>query len=503
MAEKVRSKPSSLHRLVQTVAQRTLDTLTEKVRASGKNLEKLELTLFLRGLKNYDRKAETSFAEEKVGSDKAAEYLKRTKFQTMKFLISELALISPYPHQDLHFLIGQIRLMMHHAVFPDVLQVIDEAISIAKERELFFEWRQLLQFQLVAVQRCLFGKDVLARATETQEQIKDVSRKIDAIEKWENLKLETIIPLKAQHDQNREWKQELADSFELDELSKIPPQGVRPKIDYEEVWILILLHTKDIKRIWEHQQELLSIFARDKEISQEFAGEYARLLMRMIHFSPEFIEKDTALKTFVHPLAAMLDFDELTRALVLDKTIIGYYLFSRLFNDPRKANQASKLFEEEKDRLRDHLREEAYVQICYLYLYHKFELGDFQACKSLIEEIFRLGVEARVDLQCHFRTVLHLATYLSNTEVGNFGVSCSHTISFFVGKAAKIDVQLLVLRALVNCANKASNLSRREEIWQEAMDALNLFPFEPGGELEAFNYKSCWERNKNKIIQRQ
>jgi hypothetical protein len=502
MAEKIRTKPSSLHRLVATIAQRVLDSFAEKVRASGRNLEKLELVLFLRGLKHYDRNAETSFAEEKVGKEKASDYLKRTKFQTMKFLISELALISPYPHQDLHLLIGEIRVMMHHAVFPDVLQVIDEAITIAKERELFFEWRQLLQFQLVAVQRCLFGKELLGRVTETHEEIKMVSRQIEANEEWEDLKSKTIVPLKAYHDENREWYQELADLFQLRESAIIPPNGTRQLIDFHDVWILILARSANTEILWGHLQELLLIFKHDKKIREEFIGEYARVLTRMIVYSHLFLKKDEAHKSLVLPLAALVDSDELSRALCIDKVIIGFFVFSRRFSDIRKANQAAKLFEENKSRFKDDLRGEVYLQISYLYLYHKFELGDFLTCTEIIEQIFALGVEARIDLQCHYRTILIIANYLSGVDRGNFGVTCSHAVSFLTSKDTPTEVQEVIVNALNKCANKSSNLLLRESVWRETIESLKKVV--PGsGELDTFDYISFWTKSRTKIIQRQ
>ncbi len=502
MAEKIRTKSDSLWRLVKTLTDSTVDTLRRQTELSGRDEEKFKLVAFYRGQSVYDRE------QEKAAWENNTTYLKVLKYRTYAWLVSQLAVISSFPHDDVHRLIGEIKVQMFHGCYPDVLEYIDKAKTICKERELFYQWREILHLEIKAASKSLQASELLSRIAGIRDAINELDEKIEDLERWDDVKMDYELQLKATHEENSALNEKLFEDYVAFMNGTQKTDRIRSKMQYLFHAINLEIFSNVYKNVsvslranLEHARVLRSLFGQYEWARNEDIEDYATSLMRMVGFAAERSDKAEA-SEILKQIRNLDQVTGLTMVMALEKVIFSYFFLERCLSEIKLGLRASELFVANRMMLKGKMREIPYLWMTFYDATFIAKNGDFLdrpnmiAAKERIEDVLGMKIQAKIDIQSHLKTLKICFDFIVAEEYSGFGISCKSAIRSFENIATNTAVQTFILQTIDAISKAITYEVLQDSIWKEGVQELQRLK-ESGAHLdtfESFDYSAFFEK---------
>ncbi len=502
MAEKIRTKSDSLWRLVKTLTDSTVETLRRQTEVLGRDEEKFKLVAFYRGQPVYDRE------QEKAAWENNTTYLKVLKYRTYAWLVSQLAVISTFPHDDVHRLIGEIKVQMYHGCYPDVLEYIDKAKTICKERELFYQWREILHLEIKAASKSLQASDLLSRIAGIKDAINELDEKIEDLERWDDVKMDYELQLKARHEENSFFDEDLFRDYRAFMERAIRTIQFRSKVQFLYHSLNLQIYSNyykqentDPKLHKEQARVLRNLFEQHTWMKDEDIEEYASLLMRVVGYVADANDRTEALEILRH-IQNLDNHDELTTILAVDKVILAFFFLERCLGDWKEGARASELFLSQRLMLKNKLKPILYLWITFYYSTFFIRNCDFRdqvsigVCKGIIDDVLSMKIKAKIDIQSHLKTIKVICDFLTNESYSGFGVSCKSAVRHLRSIETNTEVQMLVIERMDSISKIISDREPCKALWETTLEELIKLRSSPDHVMifDFFDYLAFWEK---------
>jgi hypothetical protein len=499
-----RAKSDTLYWWVQKMSLKAINALKADVEASNKHHDKLELILYYKGLKTWSREAELERYPMEKKSGKDDDVLRKLKYRTFEWASKRLSVLGDWQNDDLHGLIGEIRLQMHYGLYSDVLDRIQEAKNLARERELYAQLRELLGLEITAASKALRASELQGRIAKILSKIEEVDTAVAELAHFDHLRLRYMLKLRAQFELDGSWNAPLASKYRKElEKTPIPSKNhIRATIQYHWHFFFVLLRSGETDSLLGHGWELVILYARCAWLSSDEIEEYANVLMRMVGILA--VAKDIeGTENCLDHMQRWINSDSLIAYLTMERVIFAHFFVADELHDLAKAQIACDLFDLHKELIKNRMIDLAYIWVLHYYISFKIWVHSPERCLEILEEADKMKSATKPALLANFRAYRVIAMYLTapKSKLSAFGITSSSALKYLAELGTDTLAQTIVIEALEKISKLISGGQAALSVWEEANQKLaKIKATENAPSMRHFDFHDFWQKNLDQLL---